>query len=605
MSIREKIAQLVDIKSEDECSFSVMEEGWVINDVQIKKNEFEELLALILRDITSEKKRTNFLIVLKKLEKDVILYFPFITYIVLNKWHEEKKFVHKFIEMIISVTGDFSEYIDNLNDLRYLSDLGSLLGIDKQHDLSLSCWKRAVELTPSFFYGRIGMSLNLARLGDSKAAVKALWDGVTKNNYDIPTGKTLGNVDKKYRFDMKSLLDLLQKMEKKDYKLSYIRGLMASYFHKDYKTAIGCFKKSMKLNPRFIESEIQLAKNLGKSGDKRGEIKAYKKIVNRDPKNIRALQELGLYHKDKSDYDLAVHYLQMVYNLEPKNKQCLEELAFLHRISSVKTGARSKKPWKRDLKKSYFYYKKLIAVAPYDKQSVNDFNGLLIELGKNDEAKEILFNFMTLRGPSNEFMRKLKASYSWLKVDFDEKKVLEEINYRRNKDSAYPKIVEFLSTVRPEIDIALPRIAKVVEFPEKRMHELLVQLVKESPGIGEYLKLEQVFIRKQDSDVIFRELKAKYSTCCYCGTPVDATDLLNCPNCANEILKCILCKLPISYGEEIGQCVICGAKGHLSHLEEWVKKHGICPTCLQDTSLQGVTQVKIDMKKQKINNQSE
>lgn len=599
MSIQKKIAKLVDIKSEKDCSFSVIEEGWVINDVQIKKEEFEELLPLILRDITSEKKRTNFLIVLKKLEKDAIIFLPFITNIVLNKWHEEKKFVHKFIEMMNSVTGDISEYIDNLSDQRYLSDLGSLLVIDKQYDLSLTCWKKAVKLTPSFFFGWIGMSFNHARLGDSWAAVKALWDGVINNNYDIPTGETQGKVDKKYRYEMKSLLDLLQKKEKNNYMLSYIRGLMASYFHKDYKTAIDCFKKSMKLNPLFIESEIQLAKTLGKSGDKIKQIKAFKKIIKRDPKNIRAIQELGLYYKDEADSDLAVHYFKMLHDLEPENKQWLEELAFLYRISVLKTGVRSKKPWKRNLKISYTYYKKLIAVAPYDEQSVDDFNVLLIELGKYEEAKDILFNYMTLIGPSNEFVRKLKTIYSWLNMPFDERKVLAEINYRRNKDSAYPIIVEFLSTVRPNIDIALHRIVKIVEFPEKRMHELLVQLVEEYPGIGEYLNLEQVFIRKQDSDGIFRELKAKYSTCYNCGMPVDATDLSNCPNCDNEIIECNLCKSPISYGEELGQCSLCEVFGHLKHLEEWVKKHGICPTCLQEISLQGVISIKKDEKKTK------
>jgi len=299
------------------------------------------------------------------------------------------------------------------------------------------------------------------------------------------------------------------------------------------------------------------------------------------------------------DYDLAVYYFKMLHDLQPKNKLWLEELVFLYRTSSLKNGRRSKKPWTRNLKQSYTYYKELFAVAPYDEQSVDDFNGLLIEMRKHEEAKDLLFNYMTQRGPSNEFMQKLRATYSWLNMPFDERKVLEEINYLRNKDSAYPKIVEFLSTIRPDIDIGLHRIAKVVEFPEKRMHELLVQLVEEYPGIGEYLNLEQVFIRKQDSDVTFRELKAKYSTCFYCGMPVDATDLSNCPSCDNEIIECNLCKLPISFGEDLGQCSLCEVFGHLNHLEDWVKKHGICPTCLQEISLQGVIQIKKDKKETK------
>lgn len=597
LSSKEKIAQLVDIKNENDCSLSLIEDGWVINGVLVRKDEFEQILPLVFRDIPSEKKRTNFLIVLKKLEKDAIVYLPFITNIILKKWFAEKKFIQKFIEMIISVTGNISEYIDKLNDIRYLSDLGSLLEIDRKFDLSLSCWKKAVDTTPAFFFGWIRLSFNHIQLGDLNEAIQALWYGVVNNKYDIPAGKLKGRIDKKYQLEMETLLNKLQKKEKQNYMLFYIRGLMENYFHNDHKSAIECFKKSLKLNPLFTEAEIHLAKSIGKAGDKVGQIKTYKKILERDAKNTRALKELGLYHKNKTDYDLAVHYFEILHNLEPKNKNWIAELAFLYRTSSQKVGARSKKSWKRDLKKSYSYYKKLIAIAPYDGEYVSDFNGLLIELARFVEAKDILFNYMTLKGPSKTFIQKLDAAYQWLKVPFDEQEVIEEINYRRNKDSAYPRILEFLSTVRPDIPITLPRIAKFVDFPEKRMQEILIELVEENPEVGEYLELEQVFIRKQDTDEIISDLKVKYSTCYYCGMPIDSTDLFNCSACDKEFLKCNVCKLPVSFGEELGQCSLCEALGHLTHIEEWVKTQGKCPTCLQEIPLLGVIPLIEDLKK--------
>ncbi|MHA1435210.1 MAG: hypothetical protein ACTSO7_15315 [Candidatus Heimdallarchaeota archaeon] len=61
-----------------------------------------------------------------------------------------------------------------------------------------------------------------------------------------------------------------------------------------------------------------------------------------------------------------------------------------------------------------------------------------------------------------------------------------------------------------------------------------------------------------------------------------------CTSCGKEILKCVVCKLPISFGEEIGKCSLCEAKGHLVHMEEWVKTQGKCPYCQQELPLQGV-----------------
>ena len=597
LSYKAKVAQIVSIKNESECSVSQIEDGWVINGVQLRKDEFEQILPILFRDVQSEKKRTNCLAILRQLGKDAIIYLPFLTNIIINRWFDEKKFIHSFVETILTITNGLSNYIKQLNDNRYLSDLGTLLEIDKKFELSINCWEKAVKKAPKYFFGWVRLSFCYSQLDNYNKAIAVLWDGVAHYGYNIPSGESKGKLDKKYKFEMESLLDILQKKEKQNYMLFFIRGLMSSYFIKDYKLAVDYFIKSLKLNPLFVEAEIQLARCFGKTGDRKAQIRAYKKILEKDPNNIRTLQELGLYHRERADYDLAVHYFDILHKLEPENEEWIAELAFLYRTSSMKLGARSKKTWTRNLPLSYSYYQKLLALAPDNGDYVSDFNGLLIEMGKHEEAKDLLMNYLIIKGSSKIYLRKLETAYSWLKIPFDEKRVQQEINYQRNKDTAYPRILEFLSTVRPNIPITLPRITKIVEFPEDKMQELLIKLVNENPEVGEYLELEQVFIRKEDTDEIISDLKVKYSTCYYCGMPLDPADLVNCSTCEKEILKCNVCKLPISFGEELGQCSLCESLGHLTHFEEWVKTQGKCPTCLQDIPLQGVIPFEEDIKK--------
>ncbi|NHK30577.1 MAG: hypothetical protein FK730_04455 [Asgard group archaeon] len=82
-------------------------------------------------------------------------------------------------------------------------------------------------------------------------------------------------------------------------------------------------------------------------------------------------------------------------------------------------------------------------------------------------------------------------------------------------------------------------------------------------------------------------LKPTQITCFYCGQIMEPKDK-ECPQCSNPALKCVLCKLPISFGDRIGQCALCEAKGHLTHMQEWIKTQGKCPHCLRSLPLEGI-----------------
>ena len=116
-------------------------------------------------------------------------------------------------------------------------------------------------------------------------------------------------------------------------------------------------------------------------------------------------------------------------------------------------------------------------------------------------------------------------------------------------------------------------------------------ILSQQPNLGNYLKLEQVFIRKKDTQKLLDELKAqpiaRHYTCFYCGLPIKRTTK-KCSDCNKDILICIVCKLPISFGEAIGKCTLCEVQGHLSHIQEAVKISGKCPRCLQKLPMEGI-----------------
>jgi len=75
--------------------------------------------------------------------------------------------------------------------------------------------------------------------------------------------------------------------------------------------------------------------------------------------------------------------------------------------------------------------------------------------------------------------------------------------------------------------------------------------------------------------------------CFWCGSPIESQEEV-CPSCGKELLRCVVCKLPISFEDEVGACSYCESKAHLVHFQEWVKTQGKCPACLRELPLEGI-----------------
>ncbi|NHJ87616.1 MAG: hypothetical protein FK734_19300 [Asgard group archaeon] len=154
-------------------------------------------------------------------------------------------------------------------------------------------------------------------------------------------------------------------------------------------------------------------------------------------------------------------------------------------------------------------------------------------------------------------------------------------------------------------EISLERMASLLKFKETLElekwlldlpDELAFKVQKDVVKIPQLLQDETVEAEEAINRIVDSFKVISNYTCHICGYPI-ASDFKLCPDCGEEILRCEVCKLPISLGDEIGYCSLCEAKGHLSHIQEWVKTNGNCPHCLQKISISMVVPIRTDIKK--------
>jgi hypothetical protein len=118
-----------------------------------------------------------------------------------------------------------------------------------------------------------------------------------------------------------------------------------------------------------------------------------------------------------------------------------------------------------------------------------------------------------------------------------------------------------------------------------------MELIESNQITGEYFELEQVFVRKETKDTSIRPVSfTKQYICYHCGNPIEK-DAKTCSSCNSEVLRCSVCKLPISFGEEVGKCSLCETKAHLVHMQEWVKTQGKCPVCQKKLPVEGIVPI--------------
>jgi len=211
--------------------------------------------------------------------------------------------------------------------------------------------------------------------------------------------------------------------------------------------------------------------------------------------------------------------------------------------------------------------------------------------------------------------------------------IAPDINYEQEsllKEFVYNVVYDLLNKFQPNIQVPLsrimelasPTISEEVTFlrrnfktPQNRTpqiktpqlkwditsdfyEEALKEIVKNDDLSGEFFPLEQVFVKKDGKErySLTVSSRTKSYICYNCGMPIEKENT-KCSSCGKEILKCNVCKLPISFGEETGTCKFCESKGHLSHLQEWLKIKGTCPTCQKKLTIDEIVPILLEEKK--------
>jgi len=125
------------------------------------------------------------------------------------------------------------------------------------------------------------------------------------------------------------------------------------------------------------------------------------------------------------------------------------------------------------------YYKLRDEVKTYPKEKVLDQSRITIP----DDLKNL----------QNETAAKLYSVKNTLDIR------LEYVTERTS-------IVELLNQFRPNVPVQLNRVGEISNLALKDVESFLKDIVEVNPEIGEYLELEQVFIRKTDTEIQIDEL---------------------------------------------------------------------------------------------------
>jgi len=194
---------------------------------------------------------------------------------------------------------------------------------------------------------------------------------------------------------------------------------------------------------------------------------------------------------------------------------------------------------------------------------------------------------------------------------------LEEERELFQKELIYGVLHDILIKFQPNIQVPLQRIAELatpilteqfqvnnyaglhIQNVTKELYDdVLKEIIAKDDLTGEYFELEQVFVRKggKESYSLTSSSYSKKYNCNNCGMPIEKEDKV-CSGCNKVILKCNVCKLPISFGEAAGKCSLCETQGHLSHLQEWVKIKGKCPTCQKKLPIEGIVPLSAELEK--------
>jgi hypothetical protein len=159
------------------------------------------------------------------------------------------------------------------------------------------------------------------------------------------------------------------------------------------------------------------------------------------------------------------------------------------------------------------------------------------------------------------------------------------------------KILTLIQQVRPNIQIQLSRIIELSNGRKDEVESYLKQILKNDPTLGEYLELEQIFVRttvdisdNQITESVTSVTSSRFNiadalqTCPNCKE-TQSVLIHQCANCSNDLPYCHICKQGFTESQQTLNCPHCENSYHRNHLFAYIQSHGQCALCREGLTL--------------------
>jgi parallel beta-helix repeat protein len=171
-----------------------------------------------------------------------------------------------------------------------------------------------------------------------------------------------------------------------------------------------------------------------------------------------------------------------------------------------------------------------------------------------------------------------------------------DLNVRKDYLKNFVSVVDLTKKFHPQVPVSLERIVSLANLSQEVVIAYLKDITINMPQIGNYLELEQVFIRQysdnQDLKTFYNQAREKYKekiigsevqpACVYCKSEfdeIDRTEKTICQNCGKEAPTCPICKQSMFHGEDLVIEKNCGNIFHKNHIVMWIRSEELCPVC--------------------------
>ena len=239
-------------------------------------------------------------------------------------------------------------------------------------------------------------------------------------------------------------------------------------------------------------------------------------------------------------------------------------------------------------------FQKLIS-SEYSKQKLTEYKTQLLEKKKDLEEKVEIHEKLKVIVDDDFSLLLVIVEHKRTQLLEKSTKLLSWIETRFPFLDKWNKVIKVINNFRSHVPVQLDRIAELSELSENDTEPLLIEMAIEMPSLGEYLQLEQVFIKKTKTKDelanIIEEMRKKQlqaesdileTNCLYCGCKMEIDTekpIAKCPNCSKLIPICPICRGLLFERDEILIEENCGNLFHKRHIIEWVNVQRNCPVC--------------------------